>query len=322
MKTILIIEDNKSLREEVYEALKFEGYEVLQAESGKMGVKNAVMHHPDLILCDIMMPEMDGYEVLSRLREHEQAKLIPFIFITALADRSNIRTGMEMGADDYITKPFSIKELTNAINIRLEKYYNIQIGYAVDNIEKNLQSKLKSLKEQISIQKTYIAEISETNTRLTETLKDKETEMFEEVVKTVETSNTLHIFRTQLESELKNRAIPDSQKELLQELLHKIERIGSRKDNWRIFQLKFNQVYPDFIGRITRQYPKLTQLELTIISTILFNLNSNQIASMLNISPKVSVKAATGSRKSSSSKPVKAWLSLSTAFSLTGRGRL
>ncbi len=285
MKTILIIEDNKSLREEVYEALKFEGYEVLQAESGKMGVKNAVMHHPDLILCDIMMPEMDGYEVLSRLREHEQAKLIPFIFITALADRSNIRTGMEMGADDYITKPFSIKELTNAIDIRLEKYYNIQIGYAVDNIEKNLQSKLKSLKEQISIQKTYIAEISETNTRLTETLKDKETEMFEEVVKTVETSNTLHIFRTQLESELKNRAIPDSQKELLQELLHKIERIGSRKDNWRIFQLKFNQVYPDFIGRITRQYPKLTQLELTIISTILFNLNSNQIASMLNISP-------------------------------------
>jgi DNA-binding response OmpR family regulator/DNA-binding CsgD family transcriptional regulator len=285
LKTILIIEDNKSLREEVYEALKYEGYEVIQAESGKTGIKYAIMHHPDLIICDIMMPEMDGYEVLAKLRQHEQAKLIPFIFITALADRSNIRAGMEMGADDYITKPFSIKELTSAITMRLEKYYNIQIGYAVENIDKNLHSKLKSLREQITIQKNYIAEISETNTRLTETLKDKETELFEEVVKAVETSNTLHLFRTQLETELKNRSSSESQKELLSELLHKIERIGSRKDNWRIFQLKFNQVYPDLIGRITRQYPKLTQLELTIISTILFNLNSNQIASMLNISP-------------------------------------
>jgi DNA-binding response OmpR family regulator len=285
LKTILIIEDNKSLREEVFEALRFEGYEVLQAESGKQGVKVAVSQHPDLILCDIMMPEMDGYEVLTRLRQHEQAKLIPFIFITALADRTNIRSGMEMGADDYITKPFSIKELTNAINVRLEKYYNIQIGYAVDNIEKNLQSKLKGLREQINIQKNYIAEISETNAKLTETLKEKETELFEEVVKAVETSNTLHIFRNQLEGELKTRNMSDQQKEMLKELLHKIERIGGRKDNWRIFQLKFNQVYPDFIGRITRLYPRLTQLELTIISTILFNLNSNQIASMLNISP-------------------------------------
>jgi DNA-binding response OmpR family regulator/DNA-binding CsgD family transcriptional regulator len=285
LKTILIIEDNKSLREEVFEALKFEGYEVIQAESGKMGIKYAISHHPDLILCDIMMPEMDGYEVLGALRQNDQARLIPFIFITALADRTNLRTGMEMGADDYITKPFSIKELTNAINVRLEKYYNIQIGYAVDNIEKNLQSKLKGLREQINIQKNYIAEISETNAKLSETLKEKETELFEEVVKTVETSNTLHIFRTQIENELKTKSIPDSQKELMKELLHKIDRIGSRKDNWRIFQLKFNQVYPEFIGRITRQYPKLTQLELTIISTIVFNLNSNQIASMLNISP-------------------------------------
>ena len=285
MKTILIIEDNKSLRDEVYEALKFEGYEVIQADSGKTGVKFAIMHHPDLILCDIMMPEMDGYEVLTKLRQHDQAKLIPFIFITALADRTNIRAGMEMGADDYITKPFSIKELTSAITIRLEKYYNIQIGYAVDNIEKNLQSKLKSLKQQISIQQSYIAEISETNTRLTETLKEKETELFEEVVKAVETSNTLHIFRNQLEGELKSKSVAEPQKEILQDLLHKIERIGSRKDNWRIFQLKFNQVYPDFVGRITRQFPRLTQLELTIISTILFNLNSTQIASMLNISP-------------------------------------
>jgi DNA-binding response OmpR family regulator/DNA-binding CsgD family transcriptional regulator len=285
LKTILIIEDNKSLRDEVYEALKFEGYEVIQADSGKTGVKFAIMHHPDLILCDIMMPEMDGYEVLTKLRQHDQAKLIPFIFITALADRTNIRAGMEMGADDYITKPFSIKELTSAITIRLEKYYNIQIGYAVDNIEKNLQSKLKSLKQQISIQQSYIAEISETNTRLTETLKEKETELFEEVVKAVETSNTLHIFRNQLEGELKSKSVAEPQKEILQDLLHKIERIGSRKDNWRIFQLKFNQVYPDFVGRITRQFPRLTQLELTIISTILFNLNSTQIASMLNISP-------------------------------------
>ena len=285
MKRVLIIEDNDSLRKDVYEALSFEGYEVIQAENGRIGVGFAYNRHPDIILCDIMMPDMDGYWVLAELRQHQYASLIPFIFITSLADRTNVRNGMELGADDYITKPFTIKELINAINIRLEKYYNLQIGNEVDKIDSILNSKLKNLKQQVTIQQDYISEIFETNNQLTQQLKDKETELFDEVVKAVETGNTLHLFRNQLENEIAGKSVTHEQKELLSGLLNKVNRIGSRKDNWRIFQLKFNQVYPDLVGRITLQFPKLTQLELTIISTLLFNLNSNQVAAMLNISP-------------------------------------
>jgi DNA-binding response OmpR family regulator/DNA-binding CsgD family transcriptional regulator len=284
MKKILIIEDNKLLSEDVCDILVLEGYEAIISSTGKMGIELAIKHIPDLILCDIMMPEMDGFEVLSELKQHEQTKLIPFIFITSLADRANFRNGMEMGADDYITKPFTIKELMNAIHVRLEKYYNFQIGNAIENIEKNLSIKYKNLKKQIKIQLDLISEISENNSKLTDKLKEKETELFEEVVKAVEISNALLTFRNQVENELTHRSVDDPSKELLQTLLKKIERIGIRKDNWRIFQLKFNQVYPDFIARITREFPKLTQMELTIISTVLFNLNSNQVAGILNIS--------------------------------------
>lgn len=121
-KTILIIDDNDDIRENTAEILSFGGYRTVTAENGKKGIEVAVKEKPDLIVCDIMMPELDGYGVLHLLRKNPETEGIPLIFLTAKAERSDLRKGMEMGADDYVTKPFEEVELMNAIESRLQKY--------------------------------------------------------------------------------------------------------------------------------------------------------------------------------------------------------
>ena len=119
--TILIIEDNDDIRESTAEILSLTGYQVHMASEGKSGVDMALKILPDIILCDIMMPELDGYGVLYMLGKHETTANIPFVFMTAKAERSDMRKAMEMGADDYLTKPFDDMELLNAIESRLKK---------------------------------------------------------------------------------------------------------------------------------------------------------------------------------------------------------
>ena len=121
MKKILLIEDNREMRENTSEILELAGYKVLTAENGKIGVELAQKNLPDLIVCDIMMPVLDGYGVLHLLSKNEDTANIPFIFLSAKAERSDFRKGMEMGADDYVTKPFDDIELLNAIESRLKK---------------------------------------------------------------------------------------------------------------------------------------------------------------------------------------------------------
>jgi len=121
-RTILIIDDNEDIRENTAEILSLGGYRTLTAENGKKGVEAALAEKPDLIVCDIMMPELDGYGVLHLLRKNPETENIPLIFLTAKAERSDLRKGMEMGADDYVTKPFEEIELMNAIESRLKKY--------------------------------------------------------------------------------------------------------------------------------------------------------------------------------------------------------
>ncbi len=121
MTKILVIEDADPLRNDIMDILSFEGYEVLGAENGVVGVDMALIHQPALILCDIMMPELDGYGVLQALRRERETLTIPFIFLTAKTDRGDIRHGMGLGADDYLTKPFIASELLETISARLEK---------------------------------------------------------------------------------------------------------------------------------------------------------------------------------------------------------
>ena len=121
MKKILLIEDNDHIRENTSEILEMSNYKVFSAENGKTGVELALREKPDLIICDIMMPVLDGYGVLHMVQKNTTTRNIPFIFLTAKTERSDLRKGMELGADDYITKPFSGTELLNAVEGRLKK---------------------------------------------------------------------------------------------------------------------------------------------------------------------------------------------------------
>ena len=145
-RKILIIEDDVSVRENVNEILIAEDFEVYTADNGKSGYQKAVEIIPDLILCDLLMPEMNGYEVIHFIKENPVTRDIPFIFLTAKVDLADIRKGMETGADDYLTKPFSVKNLLTAIKIRLDKYTNSKkkIHDLTLNIEMSLPHELRT----------------------------------------------------------------------------------------------------------------------------------------------------------------------------------
>jgi DNA-binding response OmpR family regulator len=144
MKKILVIDDNTDIRENTAEILTLGGYFVLTAENGKKGVAAALADVPDLIVCDIMMPELDGYGVLHLLKKNASTENIPFIFLTAKTERTDFRKGMELGADDYITKPFDDLELLRAIEMRFRKTAVLQGAYpATDSGANELLRDLK-----------------------------------------------------------------------------------------------------------------------------------------------------------------------------------
>jgi CRP-like cAMP-binding protein/AmiR/NasT family two-component response regulator len=138
MKIILLIEDSDDIRETTAEILELANYKVLTAENGKIGIEIANITKPDLVVCDIMMPVLDGYGVLHIFSQNPNLQNIPFIFLTAKTERSDLRKGMDMGADDYLTKPFQEVELLNAIESRLKK---------IDNLSKAFMNTQESIEE-------------------------------------------------------------------------------------------------------------------------------------------------------------------------------
>src|SRR5579862_7426519 len=127
IKSILVIEDNHDVRENIVEILELSNYRVLTANNGKEGIAIATKEIPDLIVCDIMMPELDGYGVLNSLNRNKETFGVPFIFLTAKSEKTDFRKAMEMGADDYLTKPFTRSDLLKAIETRLKKSESIKI---------------------------------------------------------------------------------------------------------------------------------------------------------------------------------------------------
>lgn len=121
MKKILVIEDDATIQESIQHVLDFEGFSRIIAKDGQDGLRLAKVELPDLILCDVLMPELDGFAVLTALRQDPSTATIPLIFMTGKADRTNLRTGMELGADDYLTKPFTPVELLRAVATQLQK---------------------------------------------------------------------------------------------------------------------------------------------------------------------------------------------------------
>ncbi|MBT8245857.1 MAG: response regulator [Winogradskyella sp.] len=146
MTKILLIEDDIVLRDNTAELLELLDYKVVDATNGKKGLEKAIKNSPDIIICDIMMPEMDGYEVLEQLSSNVQTKHIPFIFLSAKTDHKDVRKGMNMGADDYITKPFTEDELVSAIKSRLAKAAILKERRKVSNDVIN-EDELRSLND-------------------------------------------------------------------------------------------------------------------------------------------------------------------------------
>jgi two-component system, sensor histidine kinase and response regulator len=140
MPKILIIEDDSLIRESVVEILEEEGYQCIQAENGHSGIIAAKKNLPDLILCDIKMPEINGHQVLIALREDPTTSTIPFVFLSAMVDKKDFRTGMELGADDYITKPFTRDEVINSVKMRLTK--NEEVKTKLNELKKSIAQSL------------------------------------------------------------------------------------------------------------------------------------------------------------------------------------
>lgn len=142
MKTILVIEDEPQIRENIQEILLLSNFDAIVAPDGAAGLELAQRHAPDLIICDIMMPELDGYTVLQKLRHTQSTATIPLIFLTAKSERASLRQGMEFGASDYLTKPFEPDELLRAIQVQLEKQ---------DITHQSTQTKLNELRSSITL---------------------------------------------------------------------------------------------------------------------------------------------------------------------------
>jgi CheY-like chemotaxis protein len=150
MKRILLIEDNNDVRENTAEILELAGYDVRTAENGKVGVSLATSEHFDLIICDIMMPELDGYGVLHILTKNPKTSAIPFIFLTAKAEKSDFRKGMNMGADDYLTKPFEETDLLDAIELRFKKSEAVRVTQAPSS-DQEVMRYIGGIERQLSI---------------------------------------------------------------------------------------------------------------------------------------------------------------------------
>jgi YesN/AraC family two-component response regulator len=150
VKKILIIEDESQTRDLFLKCLTFEGFFALGAENGATGIALAKAHQPSLIVCDIMMPDMDGYEVLRSLRQHPKTAAIPFIFLTAKVTMADLRQGMQMGADDYLTKPCTVDQFLGAIATRLERHNHLLSHFSQNHLPKVQKETLNSTPSKIN----------------------------------------------------------------------------------------------------------------------------------------------------------------------------
>ncbi len=141
MKKVLVIEDEDAVLENIMEIIEELDYDVIGANNGIKGIELARKHLPDLIVCDIMMPELDGFGVLKALQDNESTSSVPFIFLTAKADKDDLREGMNLGADDYLTKPFTPDQLYKAIEVRMKK---------TDNLRKDSEKNLDELRQNLT----------------------------------------------------------------------------------------------------------------------------------------------------------------------------
>lgn len=182
MTTILVVDDEHLIREQIISFLSPAGYDILEARNGEDGVKQAITHKPDLIICDVMMPKMNGYQFLERLYYYPPMRRIPFIFLTALADFEHMREGMNLGADDYLTKPFTRQALIDAIETRLLKQQEYIQGAEkrLNDVKKNI---VKLVAHELRTPLTPIKMVTDLVSMKIGNLTDEELENYMQVIR-------------------------------------------------------------------------------------------------------------------------------------------
>lgn len=162
MTKVLIIDDDPDSLDTLDELLQQQNFETLKAADGEQGIQLAQEQHPNLIICDVMMPKLDGYALLSELRNQEITARIPFIFLTGKADRSDLRLGMELGADNYLTKPLNKKDLLRAITVCLSKYRILaEESEQQQSCIESLQQQLQESQELTAIYSALLRKVSQ-----------------------------------------------------------------------------------------------------------------------------------------------------------------
>ncbi|MFW6268303.1 MAG: response regulator, partial [Marinilabiliaceae bacterium] len=235
---------------------------------------------PDLILCDIMLPDIDGYEVYQQLHQLISANLTPFIFITALSDRDNFRYGMELGADDYLTKPFSRDELLKAIDARLKRTHTTAhiIEQRLGSVEHTLAESFRNAEK-----KEKHGSGSHFSESVGGVVSKKERNKYE-IIHVVETNEIVGKIKQNIHKELQSNCSPEQEKFLLQ-LEKGIESPNLLWDNPSLFLMKFDEKYPSFFSQVDKNHPDLTRYERILFAAIFMELETHQLASLLSVSP-------------------------------------
>jgi len=286
MKKILIIEGNTELRTGIAEILKYEGYCISEAFTGIEGLQIARKEVPDLILCDIKIQGISGYQVLKELRKEKAFSSTSFIYITALDEKTCFRHCMEIGADDFLSKPFSRKELLHAISSRLERIsvleQDLQQTFKTD--EDNLLKELSALQAQLNHHKNLVNKSMINIEELKQKLREKELEFIKESMQITKTNMLLQNFRAQIDNELQNRLISGMQKKIFIDLKSKIKNGSPLPCKLSVFQLEFNQTFPNLTSKFMHRFSHLTQYDLVLISATALGLKTYQLADLLNVS--------------------------------------
>jgi CheY-like chemotaxis protein len=284
---ILVVEDDVIIRENLTEILSYEGFKVVAADGGISGLKMLKHQKPDLILCDIRMPDLDGYEVLNEVKKIYPDYEVPFVFLTALNEGKERRTAMEKGVCDFLTKPFKIHDLKSCINIQLEKSVAIKqrVIREVQRIESITGETIISQNGMIERYKEDIIRITARNNMLEKALEKKDCEEIDEMWSVITLKNAVNDAKNLIKGEI-YKFEPKSQ---IYILLHRVlNRLTEKKvsqKNWALFQIYFDKVYRGFVNRIGVKFPGLTEAELTIVCAISLNLNNTHIADILKVQP-------------------------------------
>lgn len=280
IKSILVIEDEEDLRDELIEMLSFEGFNPIGASDGKQGVYLAKEFLPDLIICDIMMPNMDGIEVLKSINKMPQTEGIPFIFLTALSTHVNIRQGMALGADDYLVKPFSISDLLDSINVRERKAKKLE-----DRIEKTISNLIENVENRFpDLNPAELADIGfDHDLYKNSNSKNPFSNISSELLKLIEVSSTLDSLLKIIDKSLSSDNFSEKEEDTFIALRNRLIEPSVISDARNVFLSRFDKYKPGYLESIKMKHPSLSNDELLLCCSVHLKYTGRQTAQIFGI---------------------------------------